>query len=349
MKSRKPVYILLILFITSFAVIGMLAFISKNAIAKENGFNRRLLTPALTSGKHISFPVRISKLIGIKSDKIYWQEENPLEIFSTNLSLDSLQTIKLPLPVDKEQGPNIRMYIKDHNLYLACRNVPAIIAYDLDSGSVINYALSNNFNQEALLATDHFILRARDPQLLSHRFVKLDLKNKDSLAEDNFSDRKAVGGFETAGILYYDAVTKQACYTYFYQNGFICMDSNLNVTLKAKTIDTITHRNVKVARVGRSITMKQPAQAINYNGCVADGKLFLQSKLKADNEYELDFNENIMVDIYSLKNGDYKGSFYIPAYEGKKAHQFKVISHQLYALYDKTVVLYDLEFIADLL
>lgn len=348
MKSRKPVFILLGLFITSFAIIGVLAFISKNAIAKENGFSRRLLTPALTPGKNISFPVRISKLIGIQSDKIYFQEENPLEIISTNLSLDSLHAIVLPLPVDKEQGPYIRTYIKDRTLYLACRNVPAIIVYDLESGIVTNNELSNNFSQETMIATNQFILRAKDPALLSHRFVKLDLKNKDSLPEDNFSDRKAVGGFETAGILYYDSITKQACYTYFYQNGFICMDSNLNITLKARTIDTTTHRNLKVARIGRSITMKQPAQAINYNGCVADGKLFLQSKLKADNEYELDFNENIMVDIYSLKNGDYKGSFYIPAYEGKKAHQFKVISHQLYALYDKTVVLYNLEFIADL-
>lgn len=349
MKSRKPVYILLSLFVASFAIIGVLAFISKNAIVKENGFNRRLLTPVLTPRKQVTFPVMISRLIGKQADKIYFQEENPLEIFSTNLSLDSLNTIKLPLPIDKEQGLNTRMYIQDRYLYLACRNVPSIISYDLNTGSVFNHALSTSFNQEAIISTDHFILRARDPQLLSHRFVKLDLNNKDSLPEDNFSDRKSIGGFETAGILYYDTATKQACYTYFYQNGFICMDSNLNVTLKARTIDTVTHRNVKVARVGRSITMKQPAQAINYNGCVADGKLFLQSRLKADNEYELDFNENSMIDVYNLKNGDYKGSFYIPAYKGRKAHQFKVINHQLYALYDKTVVLYDMKFIADLL
>lgn len=349
MKSRKPVYILTGLFIASFAIIGVLAFISKNAIVKENGFNRRLLSSALIPRKQITFPVRVARLIGMRADKIFFQQEGPLEIFSTSLFLDSPHAIKLPLQVDKAQGPNIRMYIKDHNLYLACRNVPAIITYDLESGSVSNNELSNYFNQETMISKDHFILRAKDPASLSHRFVKLNLNKKDSLPEDSFSDRKAVGGFETAGILYYDSVTRQACYTYFYQNGFICLDSNLNVTLKARTIDTISHQNLKIARVGRSITMKQPAQAINYNGCVADGNLFLQSMLKADNEYELDFNENIMIDVYNLKNGAYKGSFYLPAYEGKKAHQFKVINHQLYALYDKTVVLYDLEFIADLL
>jgi len=75
----------------------------------------------------------------------------------------------------------------------------------------------------------------------------------------------------------------------------------------------------------------------------------LRSRLKADNEYELDFNENSIIDIYSLKNGDYKGSFYIPAYKGEKALQFQVIGHQLYALHGKTVLLYDMKTIADLL
>jgi hypothetical protein len=54
------------------------------------------------------------------------------------------------------------------------------------------------------------------------------------------------------------------------------------------------------------------------------------------------------VDIYSLKNGSYKGSFYIPAYNGKKTHQFQVVDQKLVALYGKRVVLYDLGFIKDL-
>jgi hypothetical protein len=202
--------------------------------------------------------------------------------------------------------------------------------YDLVSKNTDSHVLPTNFNQETFFSTDHFILRAKDLVSQSHRFIKLDLNKQDSIPEDNFSDRKLIGGFETAGMLYFDTATKQACYSYLYQNGFICMDSNLNLTLKARTIDTFSHRNIKVAHVGSSLTMKQPPQLINYNGSVADGNLFLQSMLKADNEYELDFNENSIID------------------KGKKAHQFQVINHQLYALYGKTVVLYDLEFIADL-
>ncbi len=149
------------------------------------------------------------------------------------------------------------------------------------------------------------------------------------MPEDHFSDHKIIGGFQTDGMLNFDTATNQACYSYYYQNGFICMDTNLNLTLKARTIDTITHREIKVTRVRSSLTMKQPPQYVNLAASVFAGKLFLQSMLKGDNEYELDFNENSVVDIYSLKNGSYKGSFYLPAYKGKKTHQFQVIDQKL--------------------
>jgi hypothetical protein len=348
MRNRKSVYILTSLFIASFAIIGVLAFVANQGLTKKNGFNRRMLASALVPRKQITAPVKLTKLIGMQEGKILFQEESPYEILSTNLLLDSLQSIKLHLTAENKPGSIVRMYIQDHNLYLACENAHAIIVYDLQSGSIFNHVLPDYFNHESMFSTDRFILRAKDRVTQSHRFIKFNLNTKDSIPEDSFSDRKLIGGFETSGMLYFDTATKQACYTYFYQNGFICMDSNLNITLKARTIDTITHRHIKVARVGRSLTMNQPPPSVNYDGCVADGKLFLRSRLKADNEYELDFSENSIIDVYSLKNGDYKGSFYIPAHEGKKAHQFQVINHQLYALYGRTVVLYDLEFIPGL-
>jgi hypothetical protein len=348
MKSRKPVYILTSLFIAAFAIIGLLAFLSKQSIEKKNGFNRRLLFSALTPQKEITLPVKVTKLFGRKDGRLYFQEDKPYEICTTNLLLDSVQTFKVPIPSDKNLGRSIQMFMKDQLVYIACRNVPGIMTYNLKSGSLYYHTLKNYFNQEAIFAADQFILRAKDFTSQSHRFVKLNLQQQDSMPEDNFSDRKVIGGFKTAGILYYDTATQQACYTYLYQNGFICMDTNLNLTLKARTIDTIRNRDIKIARVGSSLTMKQPPQEVNYIGDAYGGRLFLQSMLKADNEYELDFTENTVVDIYSIKTGAYAGSFYIPAFKGQQALHFKVIDNNLYALYGKTIVLYNISFIEDL-
>jgi hypothetical protein len=348
MKSRKPVYILTILLFASFATIGILAFISKRSIEKKNGFNRRLLFPALNPRKEITLPVNLIKLIGRQDGKLFFQEDNPHEIISMGQFFDSVQTIKLPITPDKDLGRSIYMFLQGHLIYIACRNIPGFIIYDLRSGSIRNHTVKSYYNQETIFLPDRFILRTKDITTQSHRFVKLNLQQQDSIPEDHFSDRKLTGGFKTAGILYYDTATQQTCYTYLYQNGFICMDTNLNLTLKARTIDTITNREIKIARVGSSLTMKQPPQEVNYIGDVYAGRLFLHSMLKADNEYELDYNENSVVDIYSLKTGAYKGSFYIPAYKGQKTLHFKVIDNKLYALYGKTIVLYDLSFIEDL-
>ncbi|HUP12942.1 MAG TPA: hypothetical protein VM187_12035 [Niastella sp.] len=348
MKSRKPVYILTILFFASFAIIGIQAFISKKLIDKKNGFNRRLLSSALTPQKDITLPVKLTKLIGRQNGILYFQEDKPYEIYSTNQNLDSVQTIKLPIAPDKDLGRNIYMFMKDQLIYIACRNMPGFLIYDLSSGSLDYHTVKNYYNQEAIFSPDEFIVRAKDYKTQSHRFIKFNLQQKDSMREDHFSDRKIIGGFKTAGALYYDTATQQACYTYLYQNGFICMDTSLNLTLKARTIDTVTNREIKVARVGSSLTMKQPPQEINDIGDVFAGRLFLQSMLKADNEYELDFAENSVVDIYNLRTGAYAGSFYIPAYKGQKALHFKVIDNKLYALYGKTIVLYDLGFIEGL-
>ena len=81
---------------------------------------------------------------------------------------------------------------------------------------------------------------------------------------------------------------------------------------------------------------------MNDLGAVAEGKLFLQSMLKADNELPLDFAENTVIDAYSVTNGNYVASFYIPPYKGHKPNQFNVINKKLYAIYGNTVVVYDL-------
>lgn len=348
MKSRKPVYTLISLFITSFALIGLLAFLSKNTTEKKNGFSRHLLSSPVKVLKQTTFPVNLSWFIGIHNDKMYFQGISPYEVICSDRNLDSIRTIKLSIPPDQKLTAGFRMFLNGSHLYLSYRNIPAIIAYDLETGTANNHILPKYYSKDANISTDRFIVRAKDPVSQSHRFVKFDLKEKDTIQEDHFSDNKIIGGFQTDGMLHFDTATKLACYSYYYQNGFICMDTNLNLKLRARTIDTITHREVKVARVARSLTMKQPPQFVNLAGSVFAGKLFLQSMLKADNEYELDFTENSVVDVYSLTTGSYKGSFYIPSYKGKKTHQFQVIDRKLYALYGKTVVLYDLELIADL-
>lgn len=345
---RKPALILCGLFFASFSIIALLAFLAKNTYEKGNGFNRRLNTTVLKAGKQITFPLPVSKVIGSDDSKIYFQVNSPYEIYSTDVHGNSVTRLPLFIPPDKKLQSGYQMHLNGRHLYVVSRNMPGIIQYDLDSGRSYSHVFGQYFSKDAFVGNDQFVLRTIDPNEEDPKFIKINLKDNNFRAEDHFSEKNGKGNFPTDGILYYDATTHLACYTYFYQNGFICLDSNLNIKLKARTIDTITNRNIQIAHVGRSVTMKQPPQFVNYVGAVAEGKLYLQSRLKADNEFPLDFAENTIVDAYNLSNGNYIISFYIPFLKGKKTSQYQVIDKKLYAIYGKNVVVYDLSTIEGL-
>jgi hypothetical protein len=348
MNKKKPVLILITIFLAAFGIITLLAFLSKNTNKKKNGFNRQLLTTKLKIKEQATFPVSVSRIIGSQSGAIYFQDNTSYAVHRTTPDLDSLNTITLPIAPYVKPNSSIRMFLNGRHIYISNRNLPGFLDYNLDSRSVDSYVLEKFYGKETNFAKDQFIIKTIEPKTNDANFVKLNLKKESATVQDRFSERNGEGVFETDGILYYDSSTHLACYTYFYQNGFICIDTNLNLKLTARTIDTLTKREVRVAHVGSSYTMKQPPQFVNYLGAVAAGNLFLQSMLQADNEYSLDFTENVVIDIYNLTNGFYKGSFYIPPYNGKKTHQFHVLDKALYAIYGRTVIIYDLDFIGDL-
>jgi hypothetical protein len=348
MRIKQPVLILTILLFSAFAIVAALAFLSKNIHNKKNGFNRLQLGFHLQPQHQFTFPTTVNKIIGASKGRLYFQGNNPYELYTTDQQLNSLKIISMDIQPDMKLQSGIRMFLHDRHIYLSCRNMPGFIDYALDSGNAVQHSLTWYYSKEANLSGDQFIIRANDRQTKDPVFVKLNLKNTSTRMEDHFSEKKGESNFPTDGILYYDSTTHLACYTYFYQNGFICMDTNLNLTVKARTIDTLTKKELNITRVGSSITMKQPPHFVNYTGSVYAGKLFLQSMLKADNELPLDFSGNTVIDVYDLINGKYKGSFYLPDLQGRKPHQFQVIDKKLYAVYGKTVVLYDVNFIEDL-
>ncbi|OQP42836.1 hypothetical protein A4H97_11810 [Niastella yeongjuensis] len=342
MQNKRPVIILTTLFLSSFAIIGLLAFLSRNIIDKKNGFTRRLLPAILQPRNRQTFPSTIYRISGSRAGKVYLQGNNPYTVYTTTLSLDSLTSISLDIPPEKRLNSGTRHFLYGRHLYISCRSLPGIIDYDLDAQKTSNHILPYYYTKEACISNDQFILRANDRKTKDPLFVRINLNTPTARQEDHFSEKTGTSIFPTDGILYFDTTTHLACYTYFYQNGFICMDSNLNLIVKGKTIDTITKREIKIARVGSSLTMKQPPQFVNDLGTVANGKLFLQSMLKADNELPLDFAENTVIDAYSVTNGNYIASFYIPPYKGNKPYQFHIIGKMLYAIYGKTVVEYNL-------
>jgi hypothetical protein len=136
-------------------------------------------------------------------------------------------------------------------------------------------------------------------------------------------------------------------YLYYYRNQFIVFDSMLNMRYVAKTIDTNSLAKIHLATTsihsgGVAVTFADPPLLVNRSLCMTGNFVFVVSALKADNEPQLDFDKNSVVDCYDLQNGIYRFSLYIPDRNGKKLTQILINGKELFVLYDQYLVRFSL-------
>src|SRR5690606_29221831 len=95
------------------------------------------------------------------------------------------------------------------------------------------------------------------------------------------------------GVLHYDPGAARLVYVYYYRNQFLCLDTNLNVQYKGRTIDTVSHAHIKVASLASEgkQTLTSPGGVVNRLSCM-DGKwVYVNSKLMANNERKSEFDK----------------------------------------------------------
>ncbi|WP_448635230.1 hypothetical protein [Pedobacter panaciterrae] len=159
--------------------------------------------------------------------------------------------------------------------------------------------------------------------------------------------QKQVDGFFcTDGNLVKVPHTNKIFYIYYYRNQFICANTDLNLIYRGKTIDTVAHAKIKVARVKSTgqITLSSPPVYVNKQSTANEKYLFIHSGLKADNETVNMHEQGAAIDVYNVSDGKYKLSFYLPDFNGKKLTDFRVYGQSLYALYDHYLYRYQLNF-----
>ncbi len=135
-------------------------------------------------------------------------------------------------------------------------------------------------------------------------------------------------------------------YLYYYRNEFICLDTNLNLLYKGSTIDTISKAQIKIVEIRseKISTFAERPLIVNRKSCISRGWLFVNSGLKANNEERQSFDQLAVIDLYSLIDGTYQFSFYMPDPITKKMRDFIVVEKTLIALYDNYIAAYDLNF-----
>jgi hypothetical protein len=344
----KQIFSILIIMTLAISIVVAIAWKANLPISKNNGFKRSFdpLPKKLiaVSGRQKD----ITGIIGATKHSLYFRLKEPNKLLVLNRPLTFPHYLSLNLPENKV-GPVFNSFVDSPLVRILLGNSHAVISGNLIDPKLQFQSLSTPAFSHAVPISDYsFILRVYEQKAgkLDQIFAKASLSEKTYLPEKSISNQQGDAGISNDGWLSYDTKTHLTAYVFFYRNGFIALDTNLNLTYKGKTIDTLYSYQTKAAGFANAdtkmFTNYAPSRIINMANCVDNGRLYNWSLIKADNENSSSFNQNTVIDVYNLQNGIYEGSFYIPAYKEEKPEQFRVFDGLIIVLYKSYIITYQL-------
>lgn len=334
--------VLIIIFIGSVSFILSLNYASKKK--EEYNFVRTLVQPTILPERHWDIRSRAHYIAGKVSTKIYLGnniEPRKITIVETNLE-----------PVIKEDTIKVSEGLRKASFITVDSNeftVFDLVSYSVYKGSTMDWKATRFMNNNSFFAEavpihqNTIIVRTFRDTVREYVLAKKTKSPPLTEYKTMLLEKQIDGLFCTDGMLYFNEKTNQVVYVYYYRNQFITMDTSLNLLYRGTTIDPVTTARIKTARLkDGSVTLASPPYLVNNRSHTNGNYLFINSKIKAKNDDSELFAKTSVIDVYSLLNGTYVGSFYIPEFLGHKIKEFKVFDSTLVAIQGHYLVTYTL-------
>lgn len=344
--------IILISFITLAIVLLTFAFFWQKA-AYNNGFYRKVLSQKNELKKQINLENVTSLACNTNSDIWIQQRDNPLTIITVNDSLNSQKETKILPP---------RYFnLKLRNYYYSNTDFSTMLTNE--SGDIARITKDKSEYFKVRYPKFDLSISSSPNTIFVRSFVRIKGQNRLQITKIKITDTASVlssyilpkqidGIFCADGRLNYDPENSRLYYMYYYRGEFLCLDTNLNLLYKAKTIDT-----VHVAKLGikyykesstpSKATLKRTvtgvSRLVNHYFNVGNNNIYILSALKADNQSATDFLAKNTIDVYSAGHGNYLYSFDIPKYRETKLREFRIKGNNFYAFYKNNLVWYSLD------
>jgi hypothetical protein len=342
--SRK---ILPMILLISFGIFSILVFFnySLKNINKNNGFERKFITNELLTKDKIPLQKESYSIINVSSGAInLYKFRKPYSIISIWEKAAKIKAYQLPY-LDNETKFNGLNSVAFFNKTCLVLSGITSMAYKIDllANTIKSSRLDDlPFYQSESITANSFILTSKVVIYKENRrkLKKVNWEGKE--ISSYFPEKQTDGYFSNDGQFRYDRNSNRLVYMLYYKGAFTCLDTNLNVLYQANTIDTLKHPKIKLKLVGDRITQSTPPPIVNKRLCVANGRIYINSNLKSDNQKNNDFLSSEVIDVYDLKNGKYFISFNLPKIENQRLTEFKVYENKLFALYNYTLVCFEI-------
>ncbi|MBE7172852.1 MAG: hypothetical protein INR73_19910 [Williamsia sp.] len=340
---------ILVLFLIATVPIVVMTFFSYDSQLPRGGFKRRFAASPITMLGSFTNDKPLRDVCGSTQSHYFFTVDTPGKILITDLSFKQFRHINCGLEQTRKLSSLLLTFVDSPYVYFLAGNIPAIIKFHLESRRIsFHKNKDQNFYLGVPISSTSFILKGYDSSTLTDQIFKRYTTTNDSVQyETGITPKQHDGGISDDGHLTYDKKSKLLIYMNYYFNRFICLDTNLQVLYKSKTIDTFNTSQIRATETTlpsglKSFTPNSPPRLVNFQCCIYSDKIFINSLIAADNEDEESFRHNSVIDVYSLRNGSYLSSFYIPSLNSKRFNRFQVFGHTLFAIYSNVVATYKL-------
>lgn len=341
-------YILLICFIFATGLIEILALRARPNQSLKAGFSRLMVHESLLSAKWINLQNNSYYFAGVSSKSFYLGNYTaPLRLFKCDFELKDTQTLFLcPTKGVRMDWFASRIEVDSPEIYVMEGNTPMIIKKrEQNRGFTEELKYKMHFTKSVAVSSHSFILRTYDGRAHQNILARVST-NRPTLKYSNSSLNKQVDGFFcTDGQLIFDKASHRLFYLYYYRNKIVSFDTNLERLPSITTIDTNTVAKIQVDSVpGQNLsTLLSTNSNINKMASIHDKHILVWSLVRADNNDKKQFETNAVFDSYSITNGKYEGSFYIPPFRNLKPSGFFFTKRKIFGLYQNYLVSYETE------
>jgi hypothetical protein len=308
-----------------------------------NGFIRKLPSHQITGIRAFKLPPGRWYIAGIDSTEIYLgsrSARNQLLKINLRSKDSSRQVIKAPDTMKFTNTAFLRIDIS--TLFLFDPLKAAVLTGKVEVGQLANLQRTPFFNTVLPLSRHSIIYSVIGKSKENTLIEILDGKVVARYVPEKQGERI----FSSDGMLTATGNNSRIFYSYYYRNQFVCLDTNLKVLYKNKTIDTVSHAQISVAKINslNQLTLSKPPVFVNVHSGANNNYLFIHSALKADNEVSGAMKKLNDIDVYAVKDGRYLFSLYVPNFLGEKLRDFRVSGQNLVVIYDHYLYFNQLNF-----
>jgi hypothetical protein len=338
--------IFIALFITIAALFLIFAIVSTSRQQYEvkHGFTRTFRNGVqlqLVKSIAVERPLYIA---GLSNGHIYFHTSDPHKIFYADTALNSVQTISLA--IDTAIGPYLAngfsTSVRYPDAFIFAYNIATILRYNLQDGKQAVIPTPGNYNNAVQISDSAVILKYFTGDSTDQSFCKLNIFTGQVNKNTQFTEDLSSGG-----MLLYNEQNTFCYYVHNYNNRITVFDTAINSRRTAHTIDTFTKSQIQYLSRNKTDSddmlykPKGGRMLINYLSQLYEGRLYVNSVVKADNETVLTNKKETTIDIYNANMDKYLESFYLPVPHKQHLKSFRIFNRKILATYTNHIALYE--------